>query len=117
MGINKDIFNDKYLALKAEYDRLQKSIKVVEEKLSAYEVVIADCSDDADSKETLEGAIIRIARNNGGIFNIYEHKAQLIEEGHLRGNGESISQTLYHLFSNSKRFEKTGHRGRWKLVL
>ncbi len=41
--------------------------------------------------KSLEEKIIEITEDNGGVFNTYEHKEQLIDLGYLRGEPQTMT--------------------------
>ena len=134
--IDPAIFQLRYNELLAQRDLLgeqiraiQISLESVEERLSAFDVVLRECRDSSDDAEshlnvvsaaihemTLEDALAVIAERNEGFFDGYYHKTMLIDAGLLRGESQAISQKLYDALSKSDRFEKTDKRGRWRLI-
>ena len=129
----------KLLEMIQEHSGLQERLSGLEDKIAAFKLVITECAGNPDALQAtlpppsptlpngslevdnlrgmrLEEALITYAECHGGEINSYGARPFLIEAGLLRGESRVTSTQLYEALSNSKRFEQSNRKGRWKLV-
>ena len=108
--------------LQKEHEDLLGRASSVEERIAAYRLVLAEFGDDAAipeinlSRLPLEDALVEFAERHNGELSTYQVRPALIDAGLLRGESRDISLQLYQALSGSRRFEKAGSRGRYRLV-
>ena len=108
--------------LQQEHEDLLERAASVEERISAFRLVLAEFGDDAAMPEinlsslTLEDALVAFAERRDGKLSTYQVRPALIDAGLLKGEPRDISIQLYQTLSGSSRFEQAGPRGRYRLV-
>ena len=63
-----------------------------------------------------EDALIVLAGHNGDEQSAYQSQPMLVDAGIPHGEARAVSVKLYVVLSGSRRSEKTGARGRYRLV-
>ena len=108
--------------LQQEHDELLERAASLEEKMTAFRLVIDEYSADTEkpaislSSMSLADALVALAEHHGGELSTYQVRPVLLDAGLLIGEPRAVSLQLYHTLTNSGRFESAGPRGRYRLV-
>ena len=138
-GTQAQTVERKLLEIIQEHRSLQERLSGLEDKIAAFKLVITECAENPDELQDtlpapsptlpngslevdnlrgmrLEEALVTYAECHGAEINSYDARPFLIDAGLLRGESRSTSSQLYEALSNSKRFEQSDRKGRWRLV-
>ncbi len=103
-------------AVEVDIAALQRAIDIFEtpgSKTRIRRLAITNVSPDELRGQGIEEAAICIASKNGGVLVSTPARELLVEAGVL--TFEQSKYLLWETLKNSKRFEPTGQRGRWRL--